>query len=47
MQDFTKEQLKEVDKVYTYLQGICNIGGEEQGKVAKEDYAYFIVVKIL
>ena len=45
MQDFTKEQIKEVDKVYTYLQGICNIGGEEQGKVAKEDYAYFVSEK--
>ena len=45
LQDFTKEQLKEIDMGYTYLEGRCNIPEGIQEKVTKEDYVYLVSEK--
>lgn len=45
VQDYTKEQLKQMNTVYTYLTGVCNIEGQESGIRNVLDYAEFIEEK--
>lgn len=42
LDNFSKEEFKEVDLLTTYLTGICKIEGQSDGKVNDKDYAYFI-----
>lgn len=42
VQDFTKEQIKAVELVYTYLTGTANIEGQASGTVKDTDYAYYV-----
>ena len=45
LQDFTKDEVKDVELVYTYLTGVCNIVGQDAGIVKDIDYAYYISEK--
>lgn len=42
LQDFTKDEIKDINLIYTYLTGICNIEGQEAGTVKDIDSVYFI-----
>ncbi len=45
IQNYKLEQLKQMNTVYTYLTGICNIEGQESGTRNVLDYAEFIEEK--
>lgn len=45
LKDFTKEQVKDVNMVYTYLTGICNIEGQSAGVANRIDSAKYISEK--
>lgn len=45
LKDFTKEQVKDVNMVYTYLTGICNIEGQSAGVANRIDSAKYIQEK--
>ncbi|MBO5005685.1 MAG: hypothetical protein J6D03_10820, partial [Clostridia bacterium] len=45
LKDFTKEQVKNVNMVYTYLTGICNIEGQSAGVANRIDSAKYISEK--
>lgn len=45
LKDFTKEQVKDVNMVYTYLTGICNIEGQNAGVANRIDSAKYISEK--
>lgn len=42
LDNFTKEEFKEVELITTYLTGICKIEGQSDGTKQDTDYAYFI-----
>lgn len=43
--DFTKEQVKDIYIVYTYLTGTCNIVGQGSETINDVDYAYYVSEK--
>lgn len=45
VQNYTLEQLKQMNTVYTYMTGVCNIEGQESGIRNVLDYAEFIEEK--
>ncbi len=45
LKDFTKEQVKDVERIYTYLTGICNIEGQSAGIVNDIDSVRFVSEK--
>ena len=45
VKNYTLEQLKQMNTVYTYLTGICNIEGQGSGERNVSDYAEFIEEK--
>ena len=42
LQDFSKEEVKNVNLIYTYLTGICNIQGQKSETVNDIDSAYYV-----
>ena len=45
LEDFTKEQVKDIYIVYTYLTGTCNIVGQGSETINDVDYAYYVSEK--
>ena len=43
--DFTKEELEDINLMYTYVTGVCNIEGQQQGVVKDIDYVYYVSEK--
>lgn len=42
LNDFTKQQIQDIDLMYTYLTGVCNIVGQDAGIVSDIDYVDYI-----
>ena len=45
LQDFTKEQVKNINLIYSYLTGVANVEGEGEKKVNDVDSVYFVAEK--
>ncbi|MBP3502386.1 MAG: MucBP domain-containing protein [Clostridia bacterium] len=45
MQNFTKEDIKDIEIMYSYVTGICNIEGQEPGIRKDIDYVYLVSEK--
>lgn len=43
--DFTKEEVEDINLMYTYVTGVCNIEGQQQGVVKDIDYVYYVSEK--
>lgn len=43
--DFTKEEVEDINQMYTYVTGVCNIEGQQQGVVKDIDYVYYVSEK--
>lgn len=42
LEDFTKEQVKDINVIYTYLTGVCEIVGQDKGVIKDVDYAHYV-----
>lgn len=45
LEDFTKDQVKDINIIYTYLTGVCNIVGQDAGIINDVDYANYVSEK--
>ena len=43
--DFTKEEVEDINLIYTYVTGICNIEGQQQGIIKDMDCVYYVSEK--
>lgn len=43
--DFTKEEVEDINQMYTYVTGVCNIEGQQQRVVKDIDYVYYVSEK--